>query len=102
MTKADLKNGMVIEYRDGIKALLINDVLMSRSGYMSLRQYNDDLTAVGSELCDIVKIYNTLGKTFHTVFESPYLKLIWKRKEAKEMTLAEIEKELGYPVKIVG
>ena len=27
--------------------------------------------------------------------------LIWERKKKKEMTIAEIEKELGYSVKIV-
>ena len=29
MTKVDLKNGMVIEYRDGIKALFVDDTFMS-------------------------------------------------------------------------
>ena len=29
------------------------------------------------------------------------LTLIWERKEPKEMTLEDIERELGYPVKIV-
>ena len=29
------------------------------------------------------------------------LTLIWERKERKEMTLADIERELGYPIKIV-
>lgn len=30
------------------------------------------------------------------------IKTLWKRKEEKEMTVAEIEKELGYKIKIVG
>ena len=27
--------------------------------------------------------------------------LIWERKEQKQMTVAEIEKALGYPIKII-
>ena len=68
---------------------------------MMLQQYNNDLTAIGSESCDIVKVYTTSGKTLHNVFEPRYLKLIWQRIEVKKMTLAEIEEKLGFPVKIV-
>jgi hypothetical protein len=31
-----------------------------------------------------------------------YVDVIWKREEPKELTVAQIEKELGYKVKIVG
>lgn len=34
------------------------------------------------------------------IFNGSY-KLIWERKDQKEMTIAEIEKELGYSIKII-
>lgn len=99
VTKADLKDGMVCEQRDGELMLWLNG---------ALRGINDwDTTGeslkneFGIDENDIVKIYVTNGDTLKDMLKRRNLTLIWERKEQKEMTLADIERELGYPVKIV-
>lgn len=99
VTKADLKDGMVCEQRDGELMLWLNG---------ALRGINDwDTTGeslkneFGIDENDIVKIYVTNGFTLKDMLKRRNLTLIWERKEPKEMTLADIERELGYPVKIV-
>lgn len=47
---------------------------------------------------DIEKMYSTNNYLFP--WEEDY-ELIWERKNKKEMTISEIEKKLGYPIKIV-
>jgi hypothetical protein len=76
MTKSDLKEGMVVEYRCGSLVKLDST---------DIRYKKDDLTSsVGSD-CDIMKVYEP----------------IWTREETKEMTVAEISEKLGYEVKVV-
>ncbi len=68
--------------------------------------YNDNLTSkTGDIRFDIVKVYaqnegkyidgNVLSEDKEAFFD-----LIWERK-VKEMTISEIEKELGYSIKII-
>ena len=52
--------------------------------------YNEDLTCEGYEKHDIVKVERKGEVIFERVEETK-----------KEMTIAEIEKELGYSIKIV-
>lgn len=70
-------------------------------GWMSLDDYYDDLKAKHKDDCDIMEIRRP---TIRYHFISKYYKdapIIFKREEPKEMTIAEIEKGLGYAVKIV-
>ena len=60
-TKADLKNLMVVELRNGWKAVVIDDILMFVDGYVSLNDYRDNLKHSGkfvlnSSNYDIIKI----------------------------------------------
>lgn len=68
--------------------------------------YNDNLTSKTGDISfDIVKVYaqnegkyidgNVLSEDKEAFFD-----LIWERK-VKEMTISEIEKELGYSIKII-
>jgi uncharacterized protein YodC (DUF2158 family) len=104
-TKSDLKDGMVVENREGTVLLLVGDTLMNEKKYMIFTNIKDDLTHKMFRDLDIVKVYTTKGNTLSTVLNISNLTLIWERKEEpdyKEMTVAEIEKKLGYKVKIVG
>lgn len=105
-TKANLKPGMVVEYRNGGRRLFMNDTFMGFDGWMPVDDYSNDLveTRCGDYDLDIVKVYTTNAKMLDRAFKDDYLTLIWERKEeeiVKEMSVEEIEKELGYKVKVV-
>lgn len=100
MTRDDLKDGMVCEQRNGNRHIWLNGMLRrictccSGTG-MDLKDKD------GEEKFDIIRVYTTVGTTLSKMLDYDNLTLIWERKEPKEMTLEDIERELGYPVKIV-
>ena len=99
-TKADLKDGMIVECRNGNRYLVAVDRLLRHQGYVHLNEYDDNLKH-GSYT--IVKVY-TSNKPFNlnVLFDDKYLTLIWERKpEPVEMTIEEICKALGKEIKIV-
>lgn len=103
-TKSDLKDGMVVEYRDGRRRMVLGDNLIGEYGHAPLRDYNENLEEENYPEETIAKIYKSDTQSIRTVFEDYNLALIWERPEekpAKKMTVAEIEKELGYKVEIV-
>ena len=105
MTKKDLENGMVVETRGGDRHLVIeksgviNFMNLDGKTYFDEKHMKDDMTfPEWCDHCDIMKVFPgdiTLDGCRETT------DLIWERKEPKEMTVAEIEKALGYPVKVV-
>jgi hypothetical protein len=114
-TKLDLKDGMVVEYRSGERALHLDGRLMSLKGGMPLSSYEYDLTRRrfpvlrthdGKPMFDIMKVYKTSACGCITrIFDTDNLTLIWERKEEpdyKEMTVEQIEEKLGYKIKVVG
>lgn len=113
MKKSDLKTGMIVETRNGEKYLVMlnpdckdMELINFKGGYMSLHYYNNELifTEQSTHGFDIVKVYS-VGWTIRDLLsdkECMEFKLIWKREERKEMTIEEIEAELGYKIKIVG
>lgn len=101
MTKDDLKDGMICEQRDGNLMMYLNGKLIGEKTWCS--GTGRDLKDIyGDEKYDIVKVYKTNAYKLSDVFSQKYLTLIWERKEPKKMTLKDIERELGYPVKIIG
>ena len=126
-TKPDLKDGMVVEYRNGRRRLVLNEKFIGEDGNTHFNDFNNDLTSAkdGRSLFgarfqdfDIMKVYSTAAEYTKYLFaELGFLKiillltsideltLIWEREEEsehKEMTVEEIEKELGYKIKVVG
>lgn len=104
MKKSDLKNGMVVECRNGKKYMYLETENFAGI-FMNQEEFNfgfsDDLTHCYNESCDIMKIYQA-EFAYQLIQESwDEMQLIWDREEPREMTSAEIEKELGYQVKIV-
>lgn len=102
-TKADLEDGMVIEYYDGDRAMVIGDKLMGDKKWSSLNNFTDTLTHISLKVLTINKVYKSTAVVLNDYFKKERLTLIWERKKEepiKEMTVAEIEKELGYKVKI--
>lgn len=114
MTKADLKTGMRVTHRNGNMSIVvlnascdseskgIDKVIQVKGKWVDGLNYYDD-KSLDNEIykdLDIVKVEIPLRYVDYFKENGEY-KTIWERKEPKPMTLAEIEKELGYPVKII-
>lgn len=107
-TKSDLETGMVVEYREGSRRMVFGDRLLGQSTYYSLNDFEETLFEKSTRHdMDIMKIYRPRVEQLYgieEIFKFENLELLWERKEepeAEEMTLAEIEKELGRKIKIV-
>ena len=87
MTKSDLKNGMVVEFRDKSRGLVHNERIVSIEDYLFISNLNDDLTSgVGIEEIDIMKIFNSKPITLGDLFADNRLELIWERKEQPKLS----------------
>lgn len=96
-TKADLKDGMVVEQRDGDMYLVLAGMVVRKRGYNRIGDYDDDLKCAGYTGGDIVKVYRItpgLLGCIKDVFIKGNLELIWERKEPKKMTVEEMRKKL--------
>ena len=110
-TKSDLKNGDIVELRNGERYVYIekyNDrfiystdsdeviVNLKDGEYSRLGNYDDDLRYKGRGNCeyDIMKILD-----MSEFYKKP--KWTWEREKTEEMTLEEVCKELGRDIKIV-
>lgn len=102
-----IQPGSVVECRSGEKFIYINGIFMHSDGWMflgdgGLNDFSDDLVFLsGDKDFDIMRVFESKSTTLYNFFNHNCLTLVWERKETKEMTLEEIEKALGYPVKIV-
>lgn len=113
-TKADLKVGYVVKFRRGdlrmiMPASLGKLVAIASDGTNGdISKYRDDLTHRYGEKAtdfadfDIMEVYG-LSCWDHEAYmiSTSSRELLWKREEAKKMTVEEIEKELGYKIEIV-
>ena len=107
-TKKDLKDGMVVEYRDTQKRLVIGNRLLGRDFYLSFESLDDDLLCPIDRDLDIMKIYisrNTAGNLIYLLEDPENLELIWERKEPKEIPASEamkiLREKFGCEVKLV-
>lgn len=115
MTKADLKTGMRVTMRDGSTAIVLtgcefsgaiangeNQLVVNhkKNFWMRFDSLAKDLTCNGYKGNEIIKI--EMPEHPYEIFEeSGDFVTIWTRQEPKLHTIAEIEKILGYPFKIV-
>lgn len=110
-TKKDLKTGMVVKTRNNTMLLVVDDKLISVSGFLRLTEYNDDLTITdepdsniqsGFDIMEVYDDINSWGLGFSSglsyVEKKKWGKLIWKRKEIKEVTMQEIADKFNIPV----
>ena len=109
MTLNDLKTGMVVKTREGKYNIVMRDfidegdILAGLSfnnkisdTWTSLSNYNQDMTNSGFPHIDIMSVYSSYPYSADTP-----KKLLWERKEYKEVTMREIEEKFGCKVKIV-
>ena len=90
MKKSDLKNGMVVELRNGKRFLIVNDLGIGKDSCINLDGffgYDENLyDVIGDSTFDIIKIYKTEGTTFKTLFDKDRLNLIWEREEKEGLS----------------
>lgn len=94
MNKRDLKDGMVVETREGNRYLVVGDILMNLNckGFNLIEFYNDDLLCEDDSCFDIMIIYNKVNTLDEAKNEKD---VYWEREWNTEMTISEIEKALG-------
>ena len=102
----ELKEGMIIECRNGHRYLLrkVNDVLIGSNFDGCIKAtYNENLCEnyYHDETFDIMKIYISKSSKLASLFDNYYLTCIWERKEPKKMTLTQISEALGYEVEVI-
>ncbi len=107
MKKSDLKQGALVQTRNGNVYILIGKkfVDLTDGGCMPLEKYNEDLLTCNSKY-DVMKVFNSSfeHEGYYYYIRSKPIIWTWERKEeepSKELTVGEIEKLLGYKVKIV-
>lgn len=94
-TKADLKDGMVVEQRNGDKKMVISEALIGEDGYSDQNCFREDLTHRYFKDLDIVGVYAIQEyNNFADMLSDYNLELIWERKEPKKMTVEEMRKKL--------
>lgn len=97
-TKADLKDGMVVEYRckDYGKRMVVGNMLIGEDGSHRLEAYENDLTQGYAESqLSIIRVYKIKNeRNFKHIMDDDNLELIWERKERKKMTIEEMRKKL--------
>ena len=87
MKKEDLKNGMVVEFRDESRGLVHNGRIISMEDYLLMSKLNDDLTnKIGIEEIDIMKIFHSKPITLGDLFADNRLELIWEREEQPKLS----------------
>lgn len=96
-TKADLRDGMVVEQRNGEMYLVLAGMVVRRGERNHIGGYDDDLKWEGYTGGDIVKVYRITPESLRRiedVFIKSNLELIWERKEPKKMTVEEMRQKL--------
>lgn len=104
MNKSDLKTGMVVEYRNGDRDMVLKDAGIFTDGEdgLLMSEFSDDLIHEVDRDHTIVKVYDAPADFLDYINLNASRTLIWQREEVKEMTVDEISKALGYTVKVVG
>lgn len=102
MKKSDLKPGMVVEYANGGRRLVIefNDelFLLSNNSWADLMHYNSDLECSYNKDFTINKVYNPgYMQGLNSMLEDIHF-CIWERPKSVELTMEEIAEKFGINV----
>lgn len=111
MKKEDIKSGMVVKLRNGTWCLALTHEgilkFVSKEWIeCNIDDYNDSLECQSNNklfdasVFDIVEV-GIAQCPKQLLLDDKSFNIIWERDEVKEMTIEEIEKELGYKIKIV-
>ena len=109
MKKSDLKSGMVLEFSNGERAVVLLGTkqgdIYSGDTWGQLHTYSDDLIPTHSYYDPIVRILQPSNNRAFSYGKDVSLEdstILWEYKEpVEELTLAEICKQLGKKVKVI-
>ena len=96
-TKADLKDGMVVEERRGVMGVVLRDRILYEYGWGWLGSWKEDLTCDFNDSLDIIKVYKIKMEyafKLSNILNIENLELIWERTETKRMTAEEMRQKL--------
>lgn len=96
-TKADLKDGMVVEQVNKIRYLFLGNRLLRIGFHDALKYYSDKLEHTIFEEGTIKKVFivkNDNVNCLEEIFWDTNLELIWERSEVKHMTVDEMMEKL--------
>jgi len=100
-----LKNGVVVELRDGSRGLVVNNKILGNTWFEFTGHFTENLECFNfgrAEECDIMKVL--CGANTLNLFNANIT--MWSREEyekpqVKEYTMEELNKKLGETIKIV-
>lgn len=102
MKKEDLKTGMLIETRDGLQYIVLENaygwelLAIGKEEYISLNTHNDDLTYCEQEL-DVVKVYGLpISRLSMLKISTDDRNLIWKREDLKAGDIVRVKRSSDY------
>lgn len=122
MKKSELKTGMIVTLRNGNEYVFMKDFIVDddytmgscnegiivnghKPSWSKMNHYDHNLKAItiSDRSLDIMKVEipNHPYAFTNIPYNRKYRKLVWERKEVKQMTVAEIEAILGYKIEIV-
>lgn len=98
-TKKDLKSGMIVEYRNGERGVVLDDKIIGEEGFNYLHSYTEELKEeprpdTGWSSYDIKKVYTSRASFIDDIFKDKCLELIWEREEVQFMTAAQMAAKL--------
>lgn len=109
MKKSDLKNGAIVEIRNGDKYILLFNcckygnkenlfISLNNGGYLNFSNYNENLNDCDGKDYDIMKVCQNayVGNNIRShVLKQGEDDWTWVREEETVMTISEIEEKLG-------
>ena len=98
-TKADLKDGMIVEQRNNDMYMVFGNKLISKIGFNRLETYDECLMDIQyhDNDYDVMKVFKVNQENVYwleDIFKSENLELIWQRTETKHMTTEEMRQKL--------
>lgn len=106
-TKADLKPGYLVKTKQYDLYMVMPSqnglAFVNESGWLNASDLKENLSDNADEDYDIIEVYGYSKYEYKALeINTATRDVLWKREEnKKEMTITEIEKELGYPIKII-
>lgn len=103
-TKSDLENRMIVVFRNQIRAIVIDEYLLSSNGAISLDEYSFNLLHLtNNSSWNIMKVTKPISdlRAVYNPAVIQHLDFIWEREEVKEVTMSEVEEKFGCKVKII-